>query len=152
MLPKERPEKGYLTPEVKAVNEIACDYVWDKLYLPISITCCKWYVRSHKLCKSLSYRPNWERTGDAERTKDRRQNIQEVGVRCVGSLAGDTQHLCCFFFTSLLLLCFFSLFKTLLLFYSLKSQSLESHCPMLPLISLKVLIPRLALSHVSSNL
>jgi hypothetical protein len=29
-----RPEKGHLTPEVKTVNEIVCDYVWDKLYPP----------------------------------------------------------------------------------------------------------------------
>jgi hypothetical protein len=34
MLPGVRPEKGHLTPEVKAGNEIACDYVWDKLYPP----------------------------------------------------------------------------------------------------------------------
>jgi hypothetical protein len=25
-------EKGHLAPEVKTANEIACDYVWDKLY------------------------------------------------------------------------------------------------------------------------
>jgi hypothetical protein len=34
MLPGVRPEKGHLTPEVKTANEIACDYVWDKLYTP----------------------------------------------------------------------------------------------------------------------
>jgi hypothetical protein len=34
MLPGVRPEKGQLTPEVKAVNEIASDYVWNKLDLP----------------------------------------------------------------------------------------------------------------------
>jgi hypothetical protein len=34
MLPGVRPEKGHLAPEVKETNEIACDYVWDKL-LPI---------------------------------------------------------------------------------------------------------------------
>jgi hypothetical protein len=26
-----RPEEGHLAPEVKTANEIACDYVWDKL-------------------------------------------------------------------------------------------------------------------------
>jgi hypothetical protein len=41
-----RPEKGHLAPEVKAANEITCDYVWDKLYPSlISVTCCKWYIR-----------------------------------------------------------------------------------------------------------
>jgi hypothetical protein len=40
-----RPEEGHLAPEVKAANEIACDYVWDQLYSPISITCFKWYIR-----------------------------------------------------------------------------------------------------------
>jgi hypothetical protein len=29
-----RPEKGHLAPEVKVANEITCDHVWDKLYLP----------------------------------------------------------------------------------------------------------------------
>jgi hypothetical protein len=29
-----RSEKGHLTPEVKVVNEIECDHVWDKLYPP----------------------------------------------------------------------------------------------------------------------
>jgi hypothetical protein len=28
-----RPEEGHLSPEVKAANEMACDFVWDKLYL-----------------------------------------------------------------------------------------------------------------------
>jgi hypothetical protein len=42
-----RLEKGHLTPEVKTANEITCDYVWNKLYTPttISVTCCKWYIR-----------------------------------------------------------------------------------------------------------
>jgi hypothetical protein len=31
MLPGLRPEKHHLGPEVKVANEIACDYVWDKL-------------------------------------------------------------------------------------------------------------------------
>jgi hypothetical protein len=26
-----RPEEGHLAPEVKTANEIACDYIWDKL-------------------------------------------------------------------------------------------------------------------------
>jgi hypothetical protein len=34
MSPGVRPEKCHLTPEVKMVNEIACDHVWDKLYPP----------------------------------------------------------------------------------------------------------------------
>jgi hypothetical protein len=29
-----RPEEGHLTLEVKTVNEITSDYVWDKLYTP----------------------------------------------------------------------------------------------------------------------
>jgi hypothetical protein len=39
MSPGLRPEKGHLSPEVKVANEIACDHIWDKLYLPISVTC-----------------------------------------------------------------------------------------------------------------
>jgi hypothetical protein len=35
--PGVRPEKGHLTPEVKMVNEIVCDHVWDKLYPPFLI-------------------------------------------------------------------------------------------------------------------
>jgi hypothetical protein len=47
-----------------------------------------------------------------------------LGWRCNNSLVAS------------FLLCFFSpFFKTLLLFYSLKSRSLDSHCPMFPLIS-----------------
>jgi hypothetical protein len=34
MLPGVGPEKDYLAPEVKAHNEITCDYEWDKLYPP----------------------------------------------------------------------------------------------------------------------
>jgi hypothetical protein len=47
MLSKVRPQKGHLAPEVKVANEIACDYVWDKLYPPptISVICSKWYIR-----------------------------------------------------------------------------------------------------------
>jgi hypothetical protein len=41
-----RPEKGHLVPEVRVANEIAWDYVWDKLYPhPISVTCSKGYIR-----------------------------------------------------------------------------------------------------------
>jgi hypothetical protein len=40
-----RPEKSHLTPEVKIVNERACDHVWDKLHPPVSVTCSKWYIR-----------------------------------------------------------------------------------------------------------
>jgi hypothetical protein len=40
-----RPEEGHLIPDVKAANEMTCDYVWDKLYPPISVTCYKWYIR-----------------------------------------------------------------------------------------------------------
>jgi hypothetical protein len=40
-----RPGKGHLAPEVKAANEIICDYVWDKMYSPTSVTCLKWYIR-----------------------------------------------------------------------------------------------------------
>jgi hypothetical protein len=40
-----RPEKGHLTPEVRADNKMTCDYVWDKVYSPISVTCSKWYIR-----------------------------------------------------------------------------------------------------------
>jgi hypothetical protein len=29
-----RPEKDHLTPEVKMVNKIVCDHVWDKMYPP----------------------------------------------------------------------------------------------------------------------
>jgi hypothetical protein len=29
-----RPDKGHLIPEVKIANEIICEHVWDKLYLP----------------------------------------------------------------------------------------------------------------------
>jgi hypothetical protein len=47
---------------------------------------------------------------------------------------------------------FLLLFKTLLLFYSLKSLSLDSLCPMFSLIFLKVLALRLALFYVFSNL
>jgi hypothetical membrane protein len=75
-------------------------------------------------------------------------NMQGVGVRCVGHLDGDTQQPHYFF----LLWFFFLFFKTLLLFYSLKSYSLDSHCLMFSLISLIVSVLRLALSHVSSNL
>jgi hypothetical protein len=31
MSPGVRPEKGHLTPEVKAANDSTCDYVCDKL-------------------------------------------------------------------------------------------------------------------------
>jgi hypothetical protein len=31
-----RPEKGHLIPEVRAANEVTCDFVWDKLHPPIS--------------------------------------------------------------------------------------------------------------------
>jgi hypothetical protein len=34
MLPGDQGTSGHLAPEVKAANEIACDYVWDKLYPP----------------------------------------------------------------------------------------------------------------------
>jgi hypothetical protein len=35
-------EKDLLAPDVKAANEIICDYVWDELYRPpISVTCSK---------------------------------------------------------------------------------------------------------------
>jgi hypothetical protein len=34
MLPGVRPEKVHLVPEVKMANEIACDCVWNNLYLP----------------------------------------------------------------------------------------------------------------------
>jgi hypothetical protein len=33
--PGVRPEKGHLTPDVKMVNDIVCDHVWDKLYPPL---------------------------------------------------------------------------------------------------------------------
>jgi hypothetical protein len=33
-----RPEKGHLPPQVRAAKEMTCDYVWDKLYPPISVT------------------------------------------------------------------------------------------------------------------
>jgi hypothetical protein len=39
------PEKGHLHPEVRVAYEITCDYVWEKLHTPISITCSKRYVR-----------------------------------------------------------------------------------------------------------
>jgi hypothetical protein len=98
--------------------------------------------------------------------------MQEARFRCAECSDGDTKQPCCFFFTSFFyftsFLCSliyyyyndtiyyyfnsFLLFKTLLLYYSLKSQSLDLHCPMLSLIFLKVLVLRLILSHVSSNL
>jgi hypothetical protein len=34
-----RPEKDHFTPEVKAANEITCDYVWNKLYPPHTRIC-----------------------------------------------------------------------------------------------------------------
>jgi hypothetical protein len=40
-----RPEEGHLAPEVTIANEITRDYVWDKLYPPISVTCSKWCIR-----------------------------------------------------------------------------------------------------------
>jgi hypothetical protein len=40
-----RSEEGHLALEVKTVNEITCDYVWDKLYPSISVICSKWCVR-----------------------------------------------------------------------------------------------------------
>jgi hypothetical protein len=44
--PGVRPEKGHLTPEVKAANKMTCDYVWDKLCPPpISVTCPEWFIR-----------------------------------------------------------------------------------------------------------
>jgi hypothetical protein len=52
MLSGARPEKGHLAPEVKEANEIAYDYVWDKLYPPppnVSITCYRWYRRKPPL-------------------------------------------------------------------------------------------------------
>jgi hypothetical protein len=41
------PEKGHFIPKIKAANEITCDYVWDKVYIPhpISVICSKWYIR-----------------------------------------------------------------------------------------------------------
>jgi hypothetical protein len=32
MLSGAKPEKGHLTLEVKVASEIACDYIWGKLY------------------------------------------------------------------------------------------------------------------------
>jgi hypothetical protein len=32
--PGARPDKGHLAPEVRMANEIVCDHVWEKLYLP----------------------------------------------------------------------------------------------------------------------
>jgi hypothetical protein len=43
------------------------------------------------------------------------------------------------------------MYKVFLLFYSLMSLSLDLLSPMVSLVSLKVLVLRLALSHVSSN-
>jgi hypothetical protein len=43
--PEARPQKGHLALEVKIGNEIICDYLWDKLYALISVTCSKWYIR-----------------------------------------------------------------------------------------------------------
>jgi hypothetical protein len=40
-----KPEKGHLHPEIRVANVMTCDYVWDKLNPPISITCSKRYVR-----------------------------------------------------------------------------------------------------------
>jgi hypothetical protein len=37
--------EGHLTPKVKAASEVTCDYVWDKPYRPISVTCSKQYIR-----------------------------------------------------------------------------------------------------------
>jgi hypothetical protein len=97
--------------------------------------------------------------------KDKRwTNMHKAGARCAGCSDGDAQqpHYV-FSLITLLLLCFFSslffkalllksFFKTLLLFYSLKSLSLDSFYPMFSLISLNISVFRLALSHISSNL
>jgi hypothetical protein len=38
--------EGSPHPEVKVANEIACDYVRDKLYCPsISVICSKWHTQ-----------------------------------------------------------------------------------------------------------
>jgi hypothetical protein len=34
MSPGVRLEKSRFDPEVKIANEIVCDHVWDKMYLP----------------------------------------------------------------------------------------------------------------------
>jgi hypothetical protein len=94
-------------------------------------------------------------TGDAERTKDRRQTCKKPRSGVLGTQKEMHNSLVTsFFFSSfLLLLCCLSLFfKTLLLFYSLKLfffsfLSLDLHCPMFPLISSitpKVSVLRLA--------
>jgi hypothetical protein len=85
--------------------------------------------------------------------------MQKVGVRCVGRSDLHNSIITSFLYYFLHLLCFFSslllkalllksFFKTLLRFYSLTSLALDLHCPMLSLISLKVLALRLALSQI----
>jgi hypothetical protein len=83
-------------------------------------------------------------------------NMQKAGVMCAGHSVGDS-FITFFLYSFFLLLCFFSLFfktftsflffKACLLFYSLKSWSLDSHCPMFSPISgiaPEVLVLRLA--------
>jgi hypothetical protein len=94
--------------------------------------------------------------GDWRCRKDKRQICTKLGPGVLGAQMEThsslvTSFLLLFYFASFLysLKCyFFSLFlKAFLLFYSLKSQSSDLHCPMFPLISsiiLKVSILRLA--------
>jgi hypothetical protein len=44
MVPAEQ-RRANLAPDVRVANEMTCNYVWDKLQPPISVTCSKWYIR-----------------------------------------------------------------------------------------------------------
>jgi hypothetical protein len=79
--------------------------------------------------------------------------MQKVVIRCAGCSDGDAQQLHCFF-TSFISLLFSSLqnltSNVFLLFCSLECLSLDCHCSMFLLISLKLLALRLALPHILS--
>jgi ABC-type transport system involved in multi-copper enzyme maturation permease subunit len=61
--------------------------------------------------------------------------MHKVGIRCAGCWDGDTTATLLLFYFSSFTLLLFSIFKTLTVFYSLKSWSSDFHCPMFPLIS-----------------
>jgi hypothetical protein len=94
---------------------------------------------SRELWKLLSYWPNCRELEMQKGQKIEDKHAGSWGQVCWALRWRGTAAPLLLFYISSLLLHFFSLFfKALLLFYSLKSQSWDSHCSMFCLISLKI--------------
>jgi hypothetical protein len=101
----------------------------------------------------MSFCPTYLTGGDwrCRKEKDRRQTFTKLGQVCwVLRWRHTATSLLPFYFSSLLLLCFFYLlFETLLFFYSLKSWSLDSHCPMSSLVCFIYLFIHMCIHYLS---